>query len=138
MKIFTQEVSFQTKETFEFVRLTAIIQDVVNKSRLNKGLVLIKNPHATGALVVIENDSSLHQDTKMSLQRLLRLDWPWSHVMEGEINARAHQAALLLGSSVSISISNGQLSLGTWQDIFFVECLGARSRKVEVVIIGEK
>ena len=104
MKIFTQEVNFRTKETFEFFRLTAIIQDVVDKSGLKKGLLLIKHPHATGAVVIIENDNSLHQDTKMSLQRLLPLDWPWSYVMEGEINARAHQAALLLGNSVSTSI----------------------------------
>lgn len=136
MKSLTQEISFQTKATFEFVILTGKIQEAVNKSGVKEGLVVVKSPHTTGAVVITENDSDLHQDTKMMLENLLSLDWPWKHIDEGEINARAHQAALLLGNSVSIPISNSQLSLGTWQDIFFVECLGARSRKVEIAVIG--
>ena len=137
MKVFNQEISFQTKATFEFINLTSQIQEVIDKSEVKEGLVVIKSPHTTGAVVMTENDRDLHQDTKMMLKNLLSLDWSWSHIMEGKINARAHQAALLLGSSVSVPITGGQLKLGTWQDIFFVECLGARSRRVEMLIMGE-
>jgi len=138
MKNFKKEIEIQTKETFEFINLTTKIQAVVEKSGVKDGFVLVKSPHTTAAVVITENDTGLHEDTKMMLENLLSLDWPWKHIGEGKINARAHQAALLLGNSVSVPISGGQLSLGTWQDIFFVECLGVRKRKVEVVILGEQ
>lgn len=137
MKTFNREISFQTKETFEFVKLTDKVQELVNKSGIKQGLALVKCPHTTAAVVITENDQDLHQDTKMMLENLLDLNWSWKHIYEGKINARAHQAALLFGNSVAVPITDGQLSLGTWQDIFFVECLEARSRKVEVLIMGE-
>lgn len=136
MRNFQKEISFQTKETFGFVKLTSKVQELVNKSGVKEGLTVIKSPHTTGAVVITENDSDLHRDTKMVLGNLLSLDWSWKHTYEGKVNARAHQAALLLGNSVSVPISGGQISFGTWQDIFFVECLGARPRRVEILIIG--
>lgn len=138
VKTFDQEINFKTKKTFEFVKLTEKVQELVKKSGVGEGMVLVKSLHTTGAVVITENDSDLHQDTKMGLKSLLPLDWPWRHIGEGKFNARAHQAALFLGNSVTVPIRNGQLSLGTWQDIFFVECLEGRLRRVEVVVIGSR
>ena len=137
MKVFAQEVSFQTKESFEFVNLTGKIQAVVEKSGVKEGVVLVQSPHTTAAVVITEDDRDLHQDTKMVVEHLLSLDFPWKHIMEGKINARAHQAALLLGNAVVLPVSNGQITLGTWQDIFFVECLEGRLRRVKVVVMGK-
>ena len=99
---------------------------------------MVKSPHTTGAVVITEADRDLHQDTKMVLENLLSLDWPWQHIGEGKVNARAHQAALLLGNSVWVSVLGGQLSLGTWQEILFVECLGGKPRRVEAAVVGEE
>ena len=137
MKAVTKEISFETGATFAFINLTSKIQEVVKKSGIKEGFLLVKSSHTTAAVVITEDDWDLHQDTKMVLENLLSLELPWRHVGEGVVNARAHQAALLLGNSVLAPISGGQISLGTWQDIFFVECLEGRSRKVEVFIMGE-
>lgn len=136
MKTVKQELNFQTKATFEFVNLTAKIQSVVKEAKIKEGFVLVKSLHTTAAVVITENDQDLHQDTKMILEKIMPLDLAWKHIYEGKVNARAHQAALLLGNSVWVSVSGGQISLGTWQNIFFVECLGGRLRRVMVQVVG--
>lgn len=137
MKQIRKEIEIKSNVTFEFVKITEDVQKVIDETGVREGLLLVKSPHTTAAVVITEDDSDLHQDTKMVLENLLSLELPWKHVDEGKVNARAHQAALLLGNSVLAPISGGQISLGTWQDIFFVECLEGRRRRVEVVVIGE-
>lgn len=136
MKIFKKEIEIQTSKIFELVKLTDKIQKIIEESSVDNGFLLVRSLHTTAAVTVTENDQALHHDLKMVMEKTLSLNWGWQHIGEGVVNARAHQIAILIGNSAWAPIIEGQISLGTWQDIFFVECLQARLRRVEVVVIA--
>ena len=66
------------------------------------------------------------------MERMVREDWGWQHIEEGEENAPSHVRAALYGPQVLVPLQDGRLALGTWQGIFFCEFDGPRKRKVYV------
>lgn len=138
MKILQKTIEIRTREPFEFVQIDDKIQAVVEESRIKDGFVLLRSPHNTAAITCNEPDPSIYHDAKRIIEKILPNDFDWEHDYEGVINARAHQATMLLfGQTHWLAIKNGQIVLGTWQGIFFVELFEGRNRKVETVIVGE-
>jgi secondary thiamine-phosphate synthase enzyme len=87
--------------------------------------------HTTAGVVVNEDEDRLLADVEEALERLVPRDGGYRHDdLDG--NADAHLRAMLLGSSVSIPVEDGELALGTWQSVLFVECDGPRTRSVTV------
>lgn len=136
MKFFSETISVETKRPFDFVQIDKKIEAVVKESKIKSGFVLLRSYHNTATILGNENDPSVLQDLEKILRKLLPDDFSWAHSYEGANNARAHQAVSLLGQTHWVSIENGQLKLGTWQSIFLVEFFEARTRKVEVLVIG--
>ncbi len=117
-----------TTRTMEFVDVTAVLQREIEKSGVRDGILYVFNPHTTAALTINEGaDPDVCSDLLGALQRMVPMDFPYQH-LEG--NSPAHLRASLLGSSVTVFVEDGRLSLGTWQKIFFCEFDGPRSRKV--------
>lgn len=137
MEIFQKTIEIKTREPFELVRIDEKIQGVVEGSGIKTGFVLLRSLHNTATIVCNEPDSSVQKDTRKILEEILPDDFDWEHAYEGKINARAHQATLLLGQTHWLSIKNGKIVLGTWQGIFLVELFEGRKRRVEVVVVGE-
>ncbi|MFB6150711.1 MAG: secondary thiamine-phosphate synthase enzyme YjbQ [Haloarculaceae archaeon] len=90
--------------------------------------------HTTAGVVVQEAESRLLTDVERAIDRLVSEDG-WRHD-EIDDNADAHLKSMLLGEHVTVPVSDGQLAVGTWQSILFVECDGPRSRTVTVVADG--
>lgn len=88
--------------------------------------------HTTAGVVVNEPESRLMRDIEHAVGKLIP-DEGWAHD-EIDDNADSHLRAMLLGGSVTVPVEDGELALGTWQSILFVECDGPRSRNVEVVV----
>jgi len=138
MKIVQKVIEVETRRSLEFIRVDEKIQKVVEESGIKNGFVLLRSPHNTATITCTEPDASIHQDAKRIIEKMLPLDFNWQHSYEGTINARAHQAVMLLfGQTHWLPIKNGKIVLGTWQGIFFVELFEGRERKVEVVVVGE-
>jgi secondary thiamine-phosphate synthase enzyme len=137
MRIVNKTINIQTKELYEFVDLEEKINRAIKENKIRQGFCLMRILHTTAALMVTEKDSAVHQDFVRNLKRILPENQTWQHVYEGPINARAHQATVWLGSTHWAPIKNGQLNLGTWQGIFFVELFEARNRKIDLTMIGE-
>lgn len=137
MKIINKTIPIQTRKLYEFVDLQDKIEEAIGKSGVKEGFCLIRILHTTAALVVTEKDPAVHEDFIRNLKRVLPEDQNWHHSYEGPINARAHQATAFLGSTHWAPIKNGQLVLGSWQGIFFVELYEPRTRKAEIVIVSE-
>lgn len=95
--------------------------------------------HTSASLSINENaDSDVRRDLEMSLNHLAPEDLPYVHTLEGPDDMPAHVKAALLGSSVTIPISGGQLALGTWQGIYFCEHRNhGGSRKLVLTVWGE-
>ncbi|GAA0200705.1 secondary thiamine-phosphate synthase enzyme YjbQ [Haladaptatus pallidirubidus] len=86
-------------------------------------------PHTTAGVVVNENESRLLADLETALSSLVPESGGYQHD-EVDDNADAHLRSLLLGSSVTIPVTNGSLALGTWQSVLFVDCDGPRTRRI--------
>lgn len=136
MKIVNETIQIQTNRLYQFIDLQTEIESAVEKSKIKQGFCLIRILHTTAALVVTEKDPAVHRDLIRNLKRILPENQAWEHSYEGNINARAHQAAAFLGSSHWLPIKEGRLSLGTWQGIFFVELFKSRSRQIDLLIFG--
>ena len=110
-----------------------ITDEVINATRrlgLSEGLCCVYVPHTTAAVTINENaDPSVCRDIVMELGKLIPQQDGYEH-MEG--NSAAHIKSTLVGESVFVPISDGNLKLGTWQGIYFCEFDGPRTRKVQV------
>jgi len=130
------QIPVQSKKSFEFIDITDKLQDFVSKSKVKEGFLLARATHTTGAVICNENDPSIHRDAERLINDIIPLDRKYDHDYEGNVNARAHQAAMYFGNSTWVPISKGKIELGTWQRIFFIELFEPRRRKIDVVIVS--
>ena len=121
------------------------IESYLAGSGIQNGFVTLTSRHTTTALTINENEERLLEDIKTFLTRLIP---PRAHYLHNDIhlrdcppeepeNAHSHLAAMLLGSSEVIPVSEGRLVLGQYQSVMLVELDGSRERNVAVQICGE-
>lgn len=126
MKSFT----VQTNRRSEFINITHQIQSAVKAMDIKDGVITVFVPHTTAGITINENaDSDVISDILKTLDRLVPWNGDYDHT---EGNSAAHVKASLVGSSVRVIVTSGQLQLGTWQGIFFCEFDGPRIRYVWV------
>ena len=137
MKILSETVKFQTEGEITIVDLTYEFEKLVSESGIKSGLLSANVIGSTGALTAIEYESRVLEDFRNLLHKLVPKGAGYKHDLI-DSNAHSHLRASLIGPSLSLSIQDGRLQLGTWQQPVFV-CLdvGSRSRRVAVTIIGE-
>jgi len=131
-----REQSFTVRTTAreQILLITPDVQRALSALTLNDGIATIIVPHTTCAISVNENaDPEVPADLTKALRALV----PKVRFAHGEGNSDAHFLSLLIGTSLSWPYRNGQLILGTWQGIYFIELDGPRpSRKVTVYVNG--
>jgi secondary thiamine-phosphate synthase enzyme len=126
------EIKIKSERHTQLVDITSKIQaalDDVNGATA----VLVYVPHTTAGVTIQEHaDPAVARDLEAALERMVRDDWGWQHIEEGEENAPSHVRASLMSPQVLVPLEGGKLALGTWQGIFFCEFDGPRERKVLV------
>jgi secondary thiamine-phosphate synthase enzyme len=138
MKTFTQEISFTTKKRFEIVNITEEIEALVKKSGIKDGLCLVNSMHITSSVFINDNESGLHKDFEVWLERLAPHEPISQYAHNGfEDNADAHLKRTIMGREVVVAITDNQLHFGPWEQIFYGEFDGQRKKRVLVKIIGE-
>ena len=142
MKVSRQTLELASEERMEFLDITKQIRDVVQKHPISDGIVLVNSLHTTVALFVNEYQGALIEDLKKMVSSLVsekngyRHDDPrYSDCERG--NAHAHLRAALLGRSIAVGLSGGELSLGRFQSIIFAELDGPRPRAIDIQVMGE-
>ena len=134
-KVFNESYDFSTKGEIEFIDLTAKVQEVVEQSGIRNGLVHIFAPHATGVLVLTEDDHNLLNDIKILLEKLAPRQGMYNHPS----NAHAHLRSILFPPDKTLPILDGRVVFGTWQSLLFVETdVHPRKRTVIIQAIGEQ
>ena len=121
-----------------FRDITEHIQSTVYESGINNGVCNIFIKHTSASLVVQENyDPSVREDFETIFSKLVPDDFPYVHNMEGKDDMPAHIRSALTSTSESIPVTNGKLSLGTWQGIYIWEHRAqSHNRKVVISISG--
>ena len=120
----------------EIIDMTQDINDILTKSKIKEGLINVFAKHSTAGIVINENESGLVKDFQNALESLIPENNNYLHDRIDN-NADSHIRSFFIGSSETIPVENGHLSLGTWQSIFFVELDGPRSRKFVITFMGE-
>jgi secondary thiamine-phosphate synthase enzyme len=120
--------SVTTNQHMHLVDITSEVQQKVTEAGITNGICFLFNPHTTAGLTINEGaDPDVRTDIIKGLREIVPLQFPFKH-MEG--NSPSHIMASLMGSSLTVMISNSRLQLGTWQTIYFCEFDGPRSRSV--------
>jgi secondary thiamine-phosphate synthase enzyme len=130
-----QTLTIRTSKRIELINITSQVEAIVKAASISEGLVLVYTPHTTTGLLINENEPRLLADIEKAINSLIPWDAPYRH-NQIDNNAPSHIVGALLGCSVILPISDGQLSLGTWQSIFLVELDGPRSRRIKVSFLN--
>ena len=137
MKTRTEYLWFETKKRREFIRITDQVSDIVYKSGVSEGFVLVSAMHITAAVYVNDWEDGLIHDFEVWLEKLAPAGRDYRHHQTGEDNADAHLKRTLMGHQVMLPITNGKLDLGPWEQVFYAEFDGQRRKRVIVKVLGE-
>jgi secondary thiamine-phosphate synthase enzyme len=134
-KVFNMEIGFATKGEIEFVDFTDRVRTAVVKSGIKNGIVHVFAPHATGVIILTENEQGLLQDIKRFLEASVPKDRDYAHPS----NAHAHLRSMLLPPDRILPVVDGRVEFGTWQSLLFVETdVCPRKRTVIIQVMGEQ
>jgi secondary thiamine-phosphate synthase enzyme len=136
---FQQQIAITTKGHGDMHDLTAQVAGVVGASGIQTGIVNLFNVGSTAALGTIEFEPGLTHDLPAVLDQLMPPSRDYGHEQAWhDGNGHSHLQASVLGPSLTAPIADGQLVLGTWQQIFHLECdVRARRRTVVVTVVGD-
>jgi len=135
----TKQISIQTRGEGDILDITGEVADAVVETKLKNGIVTIFVPGSTGALTTIEYEPGLLKDLPNMLERVAPKNLVYEHEKRWhDGNGHSHVRASLIGPSITVPFVNGRLTLGTWQQIIFMELdIHSRVRNLILQIIGE-
>lgn len=145
MKIHKERINFQTKSQIEFVNVTDQIQEILDRSGVREGQVLVYSEHTTMSVIINHYEPMLLQDFMRVLYRTVPVDGQYSHDMfelrrtadsDGRSNGHSHCKALFIENSKVVPVERGKLVLGAKQSIIALEFDGARKRDIFIQVIG--
>jgi secondary thiamine-phosphate synthase enzyme len=141
LTIHGESIVVQTSQRIDVVDLTNTVMDMVRKSGAKEGLVSLWSLHTTCALFINEFQTALLADIKRFLEQMVARDAEWMHNDPehsdcDRFNADSHLRAMLLGHSLTLQISNGDVVLGQWQRVLMAELDGPRARTLRIQVWG--
>jgi secondary thiamine-phosphate synthase enzyme len=138
MKSYRKELWFQTRSRREFTNITPDVETCLAESGIKEGFVLCNAMHITASVFINDNESGLHHDFEVWLEKLAP-EKPYSQYRHNgyEDNADAHLKRTVMGREVVVAVTDGRLDFGPWEQIFYGEFDGKRKKRVLVKIIGE-
>ena len=137
MKSQTEYLTFNTERQREYVNITARVAEVVERSGIAEGMVLVSAMHITAGVFVNDAESGLLADIDEWLEQLAPFRSDYRHHRTGETNGDAHLKNLLVHHQVILPITAGRLDLGPWQQVYYAEFDGRRPKRLVIKAIGE-
>ena len=138
MKSFRKELWFNTSSRREYINITRQVEECLQESGVKEGICLVNAMHITASVFINDEEEGLKDDFQNWLEKLAPFDKrAYRHNLTGEDNAHAHLKRTIMGREVVVAVTEGQLDFGPWEQIFYGEFDGRRSKRVLVKIIGE-
>ena len=122
MKSYREYLTFNVPARMDFVNITPQVEEIVSKSGVQEGLVLVNAMHITASVFINDDESGLHQDYKRWLEQLAPFDASpqrYAHHRTGEDNADAHMKRQIMGRAVVVASTEGKLDFDPWEEIFY-------------------
>ncbi|MFN8061478.1 MAG: secondary thiamine-phosphate synthase enzyme YjbQ [Vicinamibacterales bacterium] len=141
VSIYGETFVIETDERLQLVDLTERVMALVTRLNIREGLVNLWSMHTTCAVFINEFQTALLSDIKLFLEQMVARDAEWLHNDPDHsdcdrMNADSHLRALLLGHSLTLQVSGGEVVLGQWQRILMAELDGPRARSLRVQVWG--
>ena len=136
MKTLTEYITFNTRKQREYVNITDKVADVVARSGIDEGMVLVSAMHITAGVFVNDAESGLLGDIDEWLERLAPFRDDYRHHRTGETNGDAHLKNLLVHHEVILPITAGGLDLGPRQQVYYAEIDGKRPKRLIIKDMG--
>lgn len=139
MVAITDTISLNTKGFCDIIDITPQVRSIIKDSSVANGLVTVFCPGSTGSVTTIEYESGVLQDLKRALEKIVPSDIPYEHDERwGDGNGFSHVRAALMKPSLSVPLVSGKLTLGTWQQMVFIDFDNRkRHRQIIVQVLGE-
>ena len=139
--VHVRRIEVQTSKRMEIHDLTEIVREMVRTTGVISGLVTVSTMHTTTAVFVNEPQSALLEDVQQMLERLVPRGDDWKHNDPrysdcDRHNADAHLRAIMLGSSVTLQVADGALTMGQWQRVLMAELDGPRKRGLVLQVLA--
>ena len=138
MKSFRRELVVHLPRRRGFVNITGDVEQALKESGIREGLVLVNAMHITASVFINDDESGLHHDFEVFLEKLAP-EKPHSQYEHNgsEDNADAHLKRQIMGREVVVAVTDGRLDFGPWEQIFYGEFDGLRDKRLLIKIIGE-
>lgn len=138
MKSFRKVLTFNLPSRRAIVNITRDVEDAIRESEIKEGFALVNAMNITASVFINDDESGLHSDYETWLEGLAP-EKPYERYNHNgfEDNADAHLKRTIMGREVVVAITNGKLDFGTWEQIFYYEFDGKRTKRVLIKIIGE-
>jgi secondary thiamine-phosphate synthase enzyme len=137
MNFHTEYLTFHTKNKREYINITHDVEEILNKSEIQEGMVLVSAMHITAGVWVNDAEHGLINDIDEWLEQLAPFNMDYQHHRTGETNGDAHLKSLLVHHQVVVPITEGRLDFGPWQQIYYAEFDGKRAKRLVVKVMGE-
>ncbi len=139
MAIITKKIKLSTEGKTDIIDITSGVLSQMGECQLKNGVAVVFVPGSTGAITVLEYEPGLIEDLKKALEVIAPQNGAYAHNKKwGDMNGYSHIRASILGPSLSVPFINGNLQLGRWQQIIFIELDNRpRSREIILQFIGE-
>ncbi len=137
LKTTTEYLWFNTRTKREYINITEKVEDVVQKSGVQEGMVLVSAMHITAGVYVNDAEDGLIQDIDDWVEKIAPFNAQYRHHRTGETNGDAHLKSLLVHHEVIVPVTKGSLDLGPWQQVYYAEFDGCRRKRLVVKVMGE-
>ena len=137
MQSHTKYLWFNTKERREYINIMREVEEALQESEVQEGMILISAMHITAGVYVNDAEPGIIQDIDDMLDRLAPFGPDYRHHRTGEDNGDAHLKSILCHHQIIVPVTNGQLDLGPWQQIYYAEFDGRRRKRVIIKVMGE-
>jgi secondary thiamine-phosphate synthase enzyme len=136
MRAHTEYLTYCTKSRRELVHMTPTVEQILARSGVREGFVLVSAMHITAGVFVNDDERGLHRDIWQWLEHLAPRREDYEHHRTGEDNGDAHLKSILVHHEVILPVTDGKLDLGPWQRVFYAEFDGQRDKRVIVKVMG--
>ena len=140
MQSFRRIISLNVPARMGFINITPKVRAAVQESGIREGLCLVNSMHITSSVFINDDEAGLHEDYARWLEQLAPFDPSperYHHNRTGEDNGDAHHKRQVMGREVVVAVTEGELDFGTWEQIFYGEFDGNRTKRILIKIIGE-
>lgn len=137
MKIYTEQITLQTKKSREVINITSQVKAAMDKSGFRDGVILVSTLHSNAAIIVNDEEPGFLEDLDAWLNHLAPARDDYKHKGRFESNSSIHFQSLLLHHQEIVAFAEGRLDLGPWQFVLFVELDGLRPKRILIKVMGE-